>query len=77
MWAVWSAGCTAGRGVHVRSERSAGCTAVRMWPLRDSVLKQSHVASAELLRQRKNAGESCNGNLRRMPFRDENDVTHL
>ena len=29
--------------------------------------------TVELLRQRKKAAESCNGNLRRMPFRDVND----
>ena len=29
--------------------------------------------TVELLRQRKKAAQSCNGNLRRMPFRDVND----
>ena len=29
--------------------------------------------TVELLRQRKKAAESCNGNLRRMPFRDVSD----
>ena len=31
--------------------------------------------TVELLRQRKKAAQSCNGNLRRMPFRDVNDGT--
>jgi hypothetical protein len=33
--------------------------------------------TVELLRQRKKAAESCNGNLRRMPFRDVYDGTQM
>ena len=33
--------------------------------------------TVELLRQRKKEAQSCNGNLRRMPFRDVNDGSAL
>ena len=55
--------------VHIGYVYTVQCILVRVYSARRKC------QTVELLRQRKKAAESCNGNLRRMPFRDVNDGT--